>query len=371
MDFCYLYVMKQLDKIKLLIAVILFGLSVAFFSMGVQQYQVLTNSRAEEPTETPTPTPIPTAIPTPSEGPGAGYTDFPNVEDDSYTPPLPLDQVTSSIRSDAARAGGYCNIDNKECTGWAWKYVCTVDSDITWAVKDDRDWSENEKHQLYNRHCTKQTGSTQDIGVTFDTMYSPAGPSQTYKLNDVGCGKLVQIDVTDGNCEPNINSKTCGEIKDFLVYYTGSCPPPTETPIPTQTPTGVPTNTPTNTPIPTQTPTGTLTPSVTPTITLTPTATNTPTVTLTPTNTPVPTETPTPTVTPTSTPTSTPAPTATQGPQPTYAPQPTYTPQPTYIAQIPTNTPPTQLKVNNQSPGSTPWMVILIPIGLILAGLLL
>jgi hypothetical protein len=101
------------------------------------------------------------------------------------------------------------------------------------------------------------------------------------------------------------------------------------------------------TPTPTVPADETPTPSDTPTPSPSPTETNTPTPTL------VPTETNTPT--PTATPTNTPVP-----PTPTNTPLPTNTP-----------TPITQIAVNNQSPGITPWVFITIPIGIILLGLLL
>lgn len=118
-------------------------------------------------------------------------------------------------------------------------------------------------------------------------------------------------------------------------YSNGNCEVPTATPTPTTPPA-----TPTNTPALTNTPTATPTPL--------------------PTNTPAPTNTPLPTNT--VIPTNTPA--------PTNSPMPTYTPIPTYT-QYPTNTPITKLEVNEQPPGITPWVIIAVPIGLILIGLLL
>lgn len=358
--------MKRQNQVKLLLSLILFGLGVFLFSISVQKYQVSTDSRAEEGI-TPTTTVTPTATLTPVIGSGAGYTDMPDVADDSYTPPLPLDQVTAEMKQ-AGLANGHgvlCNIDKKECTGWAWKYVCTVDPDIVWEAKENSSWDNEDSDKLYTRHCTKLTGVENDIGVKFEKMFSPANDSQVYKLDDVECGKLVQVDVTVGNCEPSANINSCNSIRDALVYYTGACPIPT----PTNTP--VPTNT------PSVTPTGTLTPSPTPTITLTPTPTATHTPSPTPTDTPVPTDTPSPTVTNTPSPTNTPAPTDTPAPTntlaPTNTPQPTFTPEPTVVAQViqPTSTPVPNLTVNNQPPGITPWLMVLFPIGLVLIGLLL
>lgn len=102
-------------------------------------------------------------------------------------------------------------------------------------------------------------------------------------------------------------------------------------------------------------------PVITSTLTPTPTATNTPTLTATPTVTPSPTITPTATITKTPTPTNTPRP-----PTPTFTPKPTKTPIPTK-----TPTPIKELTVENQPPGGTSWVLIFIPIGLLLLGILL
>src|SRR3989344_2561036 len=197
--------MKRDAQIKLLLAFIFFTFGAIFFALGIQKYQVITVPRAD------------VGI-VPPEGAGAGFTDFPNVRDDSYTPPLALENISATMKQTAT-----------------------------------------------NRHCTKQTGSTQDIGIKFDAngMFAPANQNQVYKLNDVGCGKLVQLDITTNNCEPNagIGGK-CDDIIDFLVYYTGVCAE--TTPIPTELPTIPPTVPPTEpTTPPTEIPT--IPPTVPPT----------------------------------------------------------------------------------------------------------
>jgi hypothetical protein len=197
--------------------------------------------------------------------------------------------------------------------------------------------------------------------ANFEKLFEPESSVQVYKADDVGCGKTVHLDVPKGDCDPDTTDDKCDTVLNAFVYYTGACTPPT----PTVTP--LPTETPTPTLTPSVTPTGTLTPSPSPTITPTPTVTPT----ATPTGTPTPTATPGPTSTITPTPTPTTVLVATFTPQPTYVPQPTYTPQPIYVAEVPTATPITKLVVNNQPPGSTPWILISIPFGLILLGLLL
>lgn len=110
-------------------------------------------------------------------------------------------------------------------------------------------------------------------------------------------------------------------------------------------------------------------PTATPTIpsNTPPESSNTPT----PSHTPAPTvtDTPTPTLTKTPTPTFTLTPTPTETPVPTATPIPTETPVP--LAPPNTPTPITQIAVNEQPPGITPWIFITIPFGLILLGLLL
>ncbi len=134
--------------------------------------------------------------------------------------------------------------------------------------------------------------------------------------------------------------------------------------------TGAVTSTPTITTFPNNSPTPTFTasPTVTPTMTVKPQAT------LTLTATPTLTKTPTPTITLTHTPIPT------QTPLPTNTPQPTHTPLPTLLAQnqqgnnLPESSTeisqPSELVVNNQPPGITPWFMILVPVGLIAIGLL-
>ena len=378
--------MKRDAQIKLLLTFIFFTFGAIFFALGIQKYQVITVPRAD------------VGI-VPPEGAGAGFTDFPNVRDDSYTPPLALENISATMKQTATN--GYCNVETKLCKGWAWKYVCSVAPSVNWATIDNPNWTDEQKHQLYNRHCTKQTGSTQDIGVKFDAngMSAPANQNQIYKLNDVGCGKLVQVDITTNNCEPNagIGGK-CDDIIDYLVYYTGVCAettpippelptiPPTVPPTePTTPPTEIPTIPPTVPPteLPTEPPTNTpTTPPDQPTNTPAPTSTPVPTAT----NTPVPTQTPTPipTETPVPTPTDTPIPTATETPIPTVTlvltatdtPIPTTvgTSSPTITTIIAaTNTPTTvqQLTVEGKPPGITPWLLVLAPLALILLGLLL
>ncbi len=207
-----------------------------------------------------------------------GFTDFCGVADNTYTPPLALSSVTSAIRSKVCSKG--CSIDNLSCTGWSWKYVCNVDPNIVWAVQDDPNWTEAQKTALYNRHCTPTTGSQGNIGVTYSNKQVPTSASTTYKLDDVGCGKLVQIDVTEGNCEPDTTTSTCAHIVDYLIYYTGPCPVPSPTPTPTPSPSVTPTPTPSVTPsvTPSITPTPTITPTITPSATPTPTPTQSATV---------------------------------------------------------------------------------------------
>lgn len=367
--------MKRQNQIKILLSIIFLGIAVLLFSLSIRQYQVLTSSRADEGI-TPTIPTAPTATPTPIRSQIPGFTDLPGRNDDTYTVPFPASEITDETRQAYATLGSDCNVDKKECKGWAWKFICTVDPNIKWDPKQDSSWPEASKSDLYNRHCTKKSGTIENRGVMFQELIEPEDSDTTVaKLDDVGCGKLVQIDVTVRNCEPGIqydeSDGSCdsggANIKEALVYYTGACALPTPTFTIAPSATAIPTETPTVPPEPTITPTGTLTPSPLPTETPIPTETPTPTITLTPTltSTPAPTNTPVPT--------NTPLPTPTQGPQPTYAQQPTYTPQPTYIAQVqPTSPlPPQNLTVNEQPPGITPWLLVLVPIGLILVGFLL
>ena len=108
--------------------------------------------------------------------------------------------------------------------------------------------------------------------------------SNSYSLDRAACNTTVQIDVFDQNCRAS-GGWDCGDgsLKDYLVWYSGSCgvvhlPPPTPTPIPTPklpTPTITPTPTvlvaPTLTPIPTPLPTLTPAPTATSTVMPTPT----------------------------------------------------------------------------------------------------
>ncbi|MFA9289172.1 MAG: hypothetical protein ACEQSA_04820 [Weeksellaceae bacterium] len=128
---------------------------------------------------------------------------------------------------------------------------------------------------------------------------------------------------------------------------------------PNATPTVVPSGQPTTNPSVGPSPTGV----AIPTTTGAPSLTTAPTITPTRIPSPTPTAVPTATVVPSSTPTATPLPTATSVPTPTFTPT---------LTQIPaTATPPTVLTVNDQPPGLTPWVFILIPFGFILLGLVL
>ena len=83
-------------------------------------------------------------------------------------------------------------------------------------------------------------------------------------VKDVPCGKTAQVDVFDKNCREGGWSCDDSNLKGYLVYYGGNCPPP-PTPTPTPTPRPTPTATPTPTPTPRPTPTPTPTPGPTPT----------------------------------------------------------------------------------------------------------
>lgn len=66
----------------------------------------------------------------------------------------------------------------------------------------------------------------------------------SYSVNDISCGKTVQIDVFSKTCRVN-GAWTCGDkdLKDYMVFYTGDCAKPTSKPKKTPTPTRTPTPT--------------------------------------------------------------------------------------------------------------------------------
>lgn len=115
-------------------------------------------------------------------------------------------------------------------------------------------------------------------GLTTDCRNLPSetwGTRQSVNNPNPGCSKTVQIDVFDKKCRVGDAGWDCAadnsDLKDYMVWYSGSCatPTPTSTPVPSRAPTATPTGPiPTTTPTPTQVPTGV--PTVTPTTTPTP-----------------------------------------------------------------------------------------------------
>lgn len=160
----------------------------------------------------------------------AGFTSIRYVDYTAFTPPLAV--VPAEFRSTIdpkrtlvydsgsdfrARFGDrFCDIDDLSCKGWAWKYVCDVDPEIVWDV-DGQGFS--------NRKCEKRHNGSN--GVTFTQLVAPTSKDTVASLDDVGCGKLVQIDLTEGNAEPFPNDGAGNgddaHIYDYLVYYTGMC----------------------------------------------------------------------------------------------------------------------------------------------------
>jgi hypothetical protein len=164
------------------------------------------------------------------EGEGYGFTGIRGVAHDDYD--APLWPVPNEYRSnaDSSRTKAYdasdfrrqmgedrfCNIDDITCQGWAWKYVCDVDPSVVW--DNDGSWPTNRK-------CEKRSNNTD--GVTFESLIGPVdGENTVHSIDNVGCGKLVQIDLTEGNAEPGSGPDSQGDdahIYDYLIFYTGTC----------------------------------------------------------------------------------------------------------------------------------------------------
>jgi|GEM_PF-4569980 len=160
----------------------------------------------------------------------AGFTSIRYVDYTAFTPPLA--EVPSKFRSKidsrrtlvydsgsefrAQMGDRFCDIDDLSCKGWAWKYVCDVDPGIVWDVNGEG---------YSNRKCEKRHDGSN--GVKFSKLVAPTSSETVYNLNDVGCGKLVQIDLTEGNAEPfpdnGAKNGDNNHIYDYLVYYTGTC----------------------------------------------------------------------------------------------------------------------------------------------------
>ena len=174
---------------------------------------------------------------------GAGYIDIMGPSDNLFTPlPMPSVPANSIFRHPTYqnRTPVYkaswgdtigCDIDKIECKGWTWKFVCDVDPNISWMTDKDPDWTSEEEARLYNRHCTFYSNGN---GITNPILSRPESSSQVYNINDVPCGKLVQIDVTKENCMPD--GPSCpydSPTLDYIIYYTGRCSEPIVTPTPT------------------------------------------------------------------------------------------------------------------------------------------
>ena len=383
-------------NIYVIFSAVFFALGVVFFSLAIQKYQVLINSQASVGCEG-----------HPADATwctSSGERRQCNNDGNGLKDPGPAQTWCDDPTGDILNCSGVvedCN--DRGCTGTSCnqasggggtcteqksaEQVCTTfgGSAGSGSAADpncsDRGGFSCDKTGT-NYCCYGDATATSCDGACYNNS-DPGSCTPPYKINKYVCGtedtgscSIYESTTTDQTTLPAaencvqyeiINSEGvgCNAIAPLSTQNCGG-----DTPNPTNTPGNNPTNTPTQTPTQTPTPlptsTGTVTP--TPTHTLTPTATKTltptPTLTLTPTQTP--TATPVP---PTNTPTLTPIPTNT--PIATNTPIPTNTP--VLLADAPTFTPapPQNLTVNDQAPGITPWMYLLIPIALVFLGLAL
>jgi len=381
--------MAQVKKITkknifLISAISFFVLGVIFFSLAVQKYQVLIRSRADEPPITCNGTAVGDCVgskrcannpandgkyyywcvkcgadgnPESSEqGTGECCGNCGGPEETGEQGACTDATITTDEALCAAKCGGgYKADDPNQCAAKG-----GVSCGTGCAYYDPNNLScgtcQGTNVANWDGLCYKGEGSgivTVHKGTAEDNSCPISSNATEVSLSTGQC-------YTVGNCEQADPDGGNGVCNDTGCQGHTSPPGNTNTPtVPQSTATATPiiTNTstptdlpPTNTPVPpTNTPTKTHTP-VPPTSTPTKTAT------------PVPTETPVPTVTPV--PTETPVPTNTPIPP---------TPTTVVIAQAPTATPTpvTQLTVDNQKPGITPWTLIVVPIGLLLLGLLL
>lgn len=127
-----------------------------------------------------------------------------------------------------------------------------------------------------NAGCNTSTGSCSSAnlyvvkftcsGRQIECRSNESNFSTYHSFSGAECNQTIQIDVFNKTCRDASGNWLCGEgdLKDYIVWYSGPCP--TSPPPPTATPQ------PTSTPQPTQTPTPTVTagPSATPTPTPTP-----------------------------------------------------------------------------------------------------
>ncbi len=346
-------------NIKIIVSMLLFTSGILFFSLAVQKYQVLTSSQASlnipqcsYPTDSNTPENAPCA--------SCAVNSDTVIDDEgnvsvSFGCQLACNDTDNPLDTTGCPSGILPYSISK--TSWYWckgagTHACTEQNELT---GDLLTHVENDGFEEGGPWIISRQGNTD-----FEAVFNVPGYES--------CGRL-QIDVetnekysyvfdTETDCNENLTIQGVDGAPDPTIGFGFPNQPLTSTPPipppsfpPTKTPTPTPTVTPTNTVTSTLTPTpSTLTPTVATTATVTPTVS--------------PTNTASPSATITSAPTETPTPSPT--PTPTYTPTPTPTPTPTL-----TPTPISEIAINGEPPGITSWIMMLVPIGIVMLGLLL
>ena len=342
---------------KIVASIVFFTAGILFFSLGVQKYRIITSSRASlslPQCEIPDGESMPTNLPCSScniydgsiDDNGNATIDFScQIQCNSNEDP----QDTTDCPANALPY-------NIEETSWYWCRTAG-DQPCTNELTDD----------LLSK--VEATGFTEGgpwiLSEQGDTPLSANFSVAGFQ----NCGR-VQVDIitnqpysyiidTGTDCDSTLTSRdvSLGGPPTPTYGFGYISQTPSNTPVvpqptipPSKTPTPSLTSTPavTNTPIPTVT--TSITGTITPTTSTTPAVTGTisPSVTLSPSPSPTLTSTPTATFTPTATLTATHIPTA------------------TYIP-----TPISNISVDGQSPGGGSWLLMLVPAGLVVLGLLL